>query len=169
MNADDADVVKLLKTLTFLTREEITALEAELKANPGARAAQKALAREMTVLVHGQEALAAALKASEILFGGSLDGITEEIFNDVAGEVPTKDLEKAKLEGAGAPIIDLIVHSGLENSKGAARKSVEAGGIYLNNVRVAEATRAVTTADLLFGQHLLLRKGKKSYAVLRVA
>jgi tyrosyl-tRNA synthetase len=166
VNADDADVVKLLKTLTFLTRDEIAALEAGLQANPGARAAQKALAREMTTLVHGAEALAAALKASEILFGGTLDGITEDVFSDVAGEVPTKDLEQARLAGAGAPIIDLIVHAGLENSKGAARKSLEAGGVYLNNVRVPDHTRVVTTTDLLFGKYLLLRKGKKSYAVL---
>lgn len=168
VNADDADVVKLLKTLTFLSREEITALETELTANPGARAAQKALAREMTTLVHGPDALAGALKASEILFGGSLDGVAESIFNDVVGEVPTKDLEKAKLEGPGTPIADLIVQAGLENSKGAARKALEAGGIYLNNVRVPDHTRNVTAADLLFGKYLLLRKGKRSYAVLTV-
>lgn len=168
VNADDADVVKLLKTLTFLSREEITALETELTANPGARAAQKALAREMTTLVHGADALAGALKASEILFGGSLDGVAESIFNDVVGEVPTKDLEKAKLEGPGTPIADLIVQAGLENSKGAARKALEAGGIYLNNVRVPDHTRNVTAADLLFGKYLLLRKGKRSYAVLTV-
>ncbi len=166
VNADDADVVKLLKSLTFLPQAEITALEAELKTNPGARAAQKALAKEMTTLVHGADALDAALKASEILFGGSLDGITEAIFNDVVGEVPTKDLEKAKLEEAGSPIADLIVHSGLAPSKGAARKDLEAGGIYLNNVRVPDHTRSVTANDLLFGKFLLLRKGKKSYAVL---
>jgi tyrosyl-tRNA synthetase len=166
VNADDADVVKLLKTLTFLTRDEIAALEAELQANPGARAAQKALAREMTTLVHGPEALAAALKATEILFGGSLDGVSEAIFNDVVGEVPTKELELARLEAAGTPITDLIVHSGLENSKGAARKALEAGGIYLNNVRVPDHTRSVMTSDLLYGKYLLLRKGKKSYAVL---
>jgi len=166
VNADDADVGKLLKTLTFLTRDEITALEAELQANPGARAAQKALAREMTTLVHGPEALAAALKATEILFGGTLDGVSEAIFQDVVGEVPTKDLELARLEAAGTPIADLIVHSGLENSKGAARKALEAGGIYLNNVRVPDHTRSVTTTDLLFGKYLLLRKGKKSYAVI---
>ncbi|MDI1250474.1 MAG: tyrosine--tRNA ligase [Lacunisphaera sp.] len=166
VNADDADVIKLLKTLTFLPQDAIAAFETELKTNPGARAAQKALAKEMTTLVHGEGAVTAALKASEILFGGALDGITEEIFHDVAGEVPTKDLEKAKLEGAGAPIIDLIVHSGLENSKGAARKALEAGGINLNNVRVPDHTRSVTTNDLLFGKYLLLRKGKKSYAVL---
>jgi tyrosyl-tRNA synthetase len=165
VNADDADVIKLLKVLTFLSRDEITALENELKANPGARAAQKTLAREMTTLVHGADALAAALKASEILFGGSLEGVSEAIFNDVVGEVPTKEIERAKLDGAGTPVADLVVHAGLESSKGAARKSLEAGGVYLNNVRV-DHTRAVTSADLLFGKHLLLRKGKKSYAVL---
>jgi tyrosyl-tRNA synthetase len=165
VNADDADVIKLLKTLTFLSRDEISALENELKANPGARAAQKALAREMTTLVHGKDELDAALKASEILFGGSLDGVTEAIFHDVVGEVPTKELERAKLDGAGSPIADLVVHAGLEQSKGAARKALEAGGVYLNNVRV-DHTRAVTGADLLFGKYLLLRKGKKSYAVL---
>ena len=166
VNADDADVVKLLKTLTFLAKEDIISLEKELKANPGARVAQKALAREMTVLVHGQDALDAALKASEILFGGSLDGVTEEIFHDVAGEVPTKDLEKAKLDDTGTPIGDLVVLAGLASSKGAARKDLDAGGIYLNNVRVSGHTRSVTSADLLFGKYLLLRKGKKSYAVI---
>jgi tyrosyl-tRNA synthetase len=167
VNSDDDDVVKLLKTLTFLSQEEIAALEKELKANPGARAAQKALAREMTTLVHGADALAAALKASDILFGGSLDGVSEAIFHDVVGEVPTKDLEKTRLEGAGTPIADLIVHAGLATSKGAARKDLEAGGIYLNNARV-DHTRNATTNDLLFGKYLLLRKGKKSYAVLKV-
>ncbi len=168
VNTDDADVVKLLKTLTFLGQDEIAALDAEQKANPGARAAQKTLAREMTTLVHGADAVAAALKASDILFGGSLDGVSETIFGDVVGEVPTKDLEKVKLDGAGASIADLIVHSGLAPSKGAARKDLEAGGIYLNNVRVPDHTRSVTTNDLLFGKYLLLRKGKKSYAVLTV-
>ena len=167
VNADDADVVKLLKTLTFLTQEEIAALEAELKANPGARAAQKALAKEMTTLVHGPDALAAALKASEILFGGSLDGVSEAIFNDVVGEVPTKDFESVKLEGTGSAIADLVVHTGLAPSKGAARKDLEAGGIYLNNVRT-DHTRFVKASDLLFGKFLLLRKGKRTYAVLKV-
>ncbi len=168
VNADDADVVKLLKTLTFLAPEEIGALETEVQSNPGARAAQKALAREMTTLVHGADALKAALKASEILFGGTLDGVTEDIFADVVGEIPTKDLERAKLDGAGATAIDLLVHSGLVTSKGQARKDIEGGGIYLNNVRVGEIARAATAADLLFGKYLLLRKGKRTYAVLHV-
>lgn len=165
VNTEDAKVCEYLRKFTFLTREQIEPLEAAHAANPGAREAHRALAREVTTLVHGADALAGALKASEILFGGSLDGVTEAIFNDVVGEVPTKVLERAKLDGAGAPIADLVVHAGLEPSKGAARKSLEAGGVYLNNVRV-DLARTVTAADLLFGKYLLLRKGKKSYAVL---
>jgi tyrosyl-tRNA synthetase len=169
VNADDADAVKLLKVLTFLPVAEIEALEQELKANPGARAAQKALARELTTLVHGADALAAALKASEILFGGSLDGVSEAIFQDVVGEVPTKEFESAKFASPGAPLIDLLLHSGLCPSKGQARKDIEGGGIYLNNLRVAEIARVVTPGDLLFGKYLLLRKGKKTYAVLHAS
>jgi len=169
VNADDADVIKLLKVLTFLPHAEIDALEAGMKANPGARAAQKALARELTLLVHGPEALAAAIKASEILFGGSLEGISEAVFGDVVGEVPTKPLDRATLGGTGAALTDLLVLAGLAPSKGQARKDIEGGGIYVNNVRVAESGRLVTAADLQFGKHLLLRKGKRTYAVLSVA
>jgi tyrosyl-tRNA synthetase len=123
----------------------------------------------VTALVHGPEALDAAVKASEILFGGPLEGVTEVLFNDVAGEVPTKDLEKSKLEGAGIALTDLLVHSGLCPSKGQARKDLEGGGINLNNVRITEAAHTVKTSDLLFGKYLLLRKGKRTYAVLRSA
>jgi tyrosyl-tRNA synthetase len=188
VNTEDAKVCEYLRKFTFLTRAEIEPLEAAHAANPGAREAHKALAREVTKLVHGAEALAAALKATDILFGGSLDGISEEIFNDVVGEVPTKQLDRLKLEGsfpqplrevipmvgesvvvprAGISISDLVVYSGLTASKGAARKDLDAGGIYLNNKRV-DHTRAVTASDLLFGKHLLLRKGKRSYAVVTV-
>jgi tyrosyl-tRNA synthetase len=94
--------------------------------------------------------------------------VSEEIFKDVVGEVPTKDLEKAKLDGAGTPLTELLVHAGLASSKGQARKDIEGGGIYLNNVRVAEVARAATAGDLLFGQYILLRKGKRTYAVVNV-
>ncbi len=167
VNADDADVVKLLKTLTFLSQEEIAALEAELRANPGARAAQKALAREMTRLVHGEERLAGALRASEVLFGGTLEGLSAEDFQDVIAEAPSKDLERTKLEGAGASLIELLVHAGLSPSKGQARKDIEGGGIYVNNVKAPDLARTVTTADVIFGSYVLLRKGKRTYAVLK--
>jgi tyrosyl-tRNA synthetase len=152
VNTEDAKVCEYLRKFTFLTREQIEPLEAAHATNPGAREAHRALAREVTTLVHGADAYAGALKASDILFGGSLDGVSETIFNDVVGEVPTKDLEKAKLDGAGTAIADLIVLAGLENSKGAARKALEAGGVYLNNVRVPDHTKSVTPADLLFGK-----------------
>ena len=154
--------------LTFLSREEITSLEAEMKANPGARAAQKALARELTTLVHGPDALSAAIKASEILFGGSLDGVTEQLFHDVVGEVPTKVLARTTSGNDGISLTELLVHAGLCSSKGQARKDLEGGGIYLNNVRSVDAAKSVTAADLLFGRYLLLRKGKRTYAVVHL-
>lgn len=168
MQAEDTDVVKLLKVLTFLTRDEIAALETEVRANPGARAAQKALARAMTATVHGASALADAQRASEIMFGGGLEGVSEAVFQDVVGEVPTKELERAKLDRTGLPLVDVLVHAGLAPSKGQARKDIEGGGIYLNNVRTSEVGRSVTTNDLLFGKFLLLRKGKRTYAVVNM-
>jgi tyrosyl-tRNA synthetase len=168
MQTEDVDVVKLLKVLTFLPVDEITALELEVSSNPGGRAAQKALARAMTLSVHGESALTDAQRASEIMFGGGLDGVTEAVFEDVVGEVPTRDLERAKLDGSGAALIDVLVHSGLAPSKGQARKDIEGGGVYLNNVRTAEIARNVTTQDLLFGKYLLLRKGKRNYTVVRL-
>jgi tyrosyl-tRNA synthetase len=160
-------VVAYLKKFTLLSPADIEALEARHLANPAAREAHKALAREVTTLVHGKGACDDALKASEIMFGGGLDGITEALFGDVAGEIPTKPLEKSKLEGAGTALIDLLVHGGLCPSRGQAKKDVEGGGIYLNNARVAEASRSVSTGDLLFGRYLLLRKGKRTYVLLR--
>ncbi len=168
INTEDSMVVDYLKKFTLLPREAIEALAAEHAQNPAARAAQKALAREVTTLVHGGPACADAVRASEVMFGGGLDGVTENVFKDVVGEVPTKGFERAKLAGAGAAVVDLVVHAGLAPSKGQARKDLEAGGIYLNNVRVAGTAHAATAADLLFGRYLLLRKGKRTYAVLDV-
>jgi tyrosyl-tRNA synthetase len=167
INTEDAMVIAYLKKFTLLSPPDIEALEAKHAANPGGREAHKALAREVTTIVHGKSAADDAVKASEIMFGGGLDGITEALFGDVAGEIPTKALEKAKLEGTGTALIDLLVHSGLSPSRGQAKKDVEGGGIYLNNIKVAEASRSVATNDLLFGQYLLLRKGKRSYTLLR--
>jgi tyrosyl-tRNA synthetase len=166
IRADDRDVVRYLNLFTFLSKDEIAALAAEHQASPGARAAHKALAKAMTDLVHGPSATAEAIRASEILFGGGLDGIAESTFNEIVGEVPTRDLERNKLEGAGAPLAEVLVLAGLCPSKGQARKDIEGGGVYINNVREASAQRNLATADLLFGRHLLLRKGKRNYVVL---
>ena len=166
INTDDRDAARYLKYFTFLSQDEIASLEKKHAENPGAREAHKALAKAVTDLIHGEHATTEAIRASEILFGGDLKGIAESTFNEIVGEVPTKELERSKLEGAGAPLVELLVHAGLCPSKGQARKDVEGGGVNVNNVRETNFQRAVTAADLLFGKHVLLRKGKKNYVVV---
>lgn len=166
INSDDRDAVRYLKYFTFLSREEIEALEKKHAENPGAREAHRALAKAMTDLVHGEVATKEAVRASEILFGGGLDGISESTFNEIVGEAPSKEIDRGKLDGAGQPLLEVLVHSGLCPSKGQARKDLEGGGIYVNNVREANLQRAVSNNDLLFGKHLLLRKGKRNYVVV---
>ncbi len=166
IRTDDRDVLRYLNYFTFLSREEITALAAEHAGKPEGRAAHKALARAMTGLVHGASAAAEAERASEILFGGGLEGITEQTFSEIAGEIPGRHMAKGTLEGAGAPLVELLVLGGLCPSKGQARKDIEGGGVYVNNIREASPQRHITAGDLHFGKHLLLRKGKRNYVVL---
>jgi tyrosyl-tRNA synthetase len=168
IRTDDRDVIQYLKYFTFLSQDEIGALERQHLENPGARAAHKALARAVTELVHGPSATEEAIRASEILFGGELAGITESTFNEIVGEVPTKELGRGELDGAGKLLIELLVNSGLCPSKGQARKDLEGGGVYLNNARETSPQRMVGTSDLLFDKHLLLRKGKRNYVVITV-
>ena len=168
INTDDADVIRYLKYFTFLSQADIAELETKHSANPGAREAHKALAKAATDLIHGPSATAEAIRASEILFGGELKDISENTFNDIVGEVPTKEIEKSKLDDAGIALIELLVHAGLCPSKGQARKDLEGGGVNVNNVREVNVTRNVTASDLLFGKHILLRKGKKNYVVITV-
>ena len=166
VNTEDSQVVQHLKKFTLLPRAEIEALAAEHKKNPGARTAQKTLAREVTTLVHGQSACDDAVRASENMFGGSHEVLTEKVFDDFVRAVPPKYIDPKKLEGAGMSLIDLAVHAGLCSSKGQARKDLEAGGLYLNTVRVTDVNRPVTTSDLRFGKYILLRKGKRANAVV---
>lgn len=168
IRTDDRDVVRYLKYFTFLPAEEIVALEKQHADKPEARAAHKALAKSVTTLIHGESAAREAIRASEILFGGVLQGVTESTFNEIVGEAPSKELEKGKLDRNGMPLVELLVHSGLCPSKGQARKDIEGGGIYINNVREPNAQRAVTESDLLFGKRLLLRKGKRNYVVVSI-
>jgi tyrosyl-tRNA synthetase len=166
IRTDDRDVIRYLKYFTFLSQDEITALEKQHTENPGGRAAHKALAVAVTDLVHGPAATAEAVGASNILFGGELAGVSETTFAEIVGEVPTRDLPRTELDGNGKALVDLLVHSGLASSKGQARKDLEGGGIYVNNIREANGQRGITNQDLLFGKHLLLRKGKRNYVVL---
>jgi tyrosyl-tRNA synthetase len=166
IRTDDRDVIRYLKYFTFFTQEQIADLERQHNENPGARHAHKALAKAATDLIHGEHATQEAIRASEILFGGDLAGISETTFNEIIGEVPTKDIARAQLDGAGRPLLEVLMESGLCTSKGQARKDIEGGGVYINNVREPSPARSVSQGDLLFGKHLLLRKGKRNYVVV---
>ena len=166
IRTDDRDVIRYLNYFTFLSHEEIAALAQKHQENPGAREAHKVLAQAVTDLIHGTAATAEAIRASDILFGGDLAGISETTFNDIVGEVPSKEIELSKLDAPGMPLVELLVHAALCPSKGQARKDVEGGGVYINNLRETNFQRAVTGSDLLFGKHLLLRKGKRNYVVV---
>ena len=166
VNTDDRDVIRYLKYFTFLLQEEIERLEKQHAGNPGARWAHKALANQVTNLIHGEVAMVQAQVSSDVLFGGSVANISESDFADIIGEIPTKEIEKIKLEGAGTPLVELLAFVGLCPSKSQARKDIEGGGVYLNNIREMSFQRTVTSSNLLFGKHLLLRKGKRNYVVV---
>ena len=167
VNTHDGDVIRYLKFFTFLGRDEIESLETQHAADPGRRIAHRALARAATDLIHGEAATSEAIRASEILFtGGAVAGLDEETFNEVVGEVPTRALERSGLEAPGRLLVELFVESGLCPSKGQARKDLDGGGLYLNNERLTDSAGTATTANLLFGRHLLLRKGRRNYVVL---
>ncbi len=166
INTDDRDVLRYLKFFTFLTKEQVDELEKAHEENPGRREAHRSLACEVTKLIHGEDALEDAIKASKILFGGGLDDISEKLFQDVVGEIPTKETSLSSFDGEGAPIADLLIEAELCSSKGDARRSIQGGGMNLNNNRIESHEQMVTAKELLFGKHLLLRKGKKNYAVL---
>lgn len=169
INTEDSMVSTYLRKFTLLPRAEIEALEKEHAERPEGRAGQRALARAVTALVHGDAARDDAVRASEIMFGGGLDGITERVFEEVVGEVPTIDVAAGTFEGAGVNVLDAFVTSALCNSKGQARRDLEGGGLYVNNTKSGDAQQMLTRDRLLFGKYLLLRKGKRQYAVLRNA
>ena len=163
---DDRDVVRYLKYFTFLSRDEVEELASQHEAEPHARIAHKALAREVTTLVHGEEAVTEAIRASEILFGGELEGITEATFREVAGEVPTCELSTDRFGGEGLWLPELLHEAGLAQSRGQARKDVKGGGVYVNGKRIDDEQHKLTASDLMFGKYVLLRRGKRNYAVV---
>jgi tyrosyl-tRNA synthetase len=167
IQVEDAQVIQLLKFFTFLPMEDIAALEAQHQAAPERRDAHKKLAIDLTTLVHGQSATADAVRASEILFGGSLEGITEAQFDEVIAEVPHVTLSRTLLGQPGGALIEILIAASLSPSKGQARKDIEAGGVYVNNVRATDAKLVLGAEHLLFGKFVLLRKGKRNYALVR--
>ena len=135
---------------------------------PEQREAQRTLARIMTAMVHDETALAKAMQASQALFGGDIAGLSAAEIADIFSDVPSSQIAKAALEGAGTPLVDVLVDAGLTKSKGEARRLIDNGGVYVNNVQAAGVEQAITLADTIEGQFVVLRKGKKSYHLLQV-
>jgi tyrosyl-tRNA synthetase len=161
----DADVMTYLKYFTLLSHDDIRALEASLQQEPEKRAAQQALAREVVRIVHGDAEVARAEAATQALFGTSIRDLDEATLLDVMSDAPSTQKERSVLDAYS--LIDALVDSGLCASKGAARKDITAGGIYMNNDRINDAAATIKSSDLIGGSHVVLRKGKKNYHLLR--
>lgn len=168
LNTDDTTVGDYLKFFTFLDRETIGELEKRVQERPERREAQRRLAEEMTRMVHGPTALERAQLASEVLFGGELEGLEAEDIADIFSDVPSSELPRTALEDSGVSIVDLLAESGLASSKGQAKRDIKGGGVYLNNVRVSDWRRTATLQDTIEGQYLVLRKGRKRYHLVRI-
>ena len=167
LRSEDADVIRYLRTFTFLPMERIAELEAELKANPGARTAQRVLAEEVVRAVHGEAALAAAKQASEALFGGSIAGLDADALERVFKDAPSAELARDAV--AGQPILKVLVASGLCASNGDARRLVQQGGCQVNGQRVSDPAATIAADDLIDGRLLVLKSGKKNYRLVKVS
>ena len=162
INTDDADVEKYLKVFSFKDRSEIERLIETVKINPGAREAQRELAREITSLVHGADQCAKVEAASLALFGqGDLGALDEKTLAAALSQLPKVSINKGE---AFPTWVDLLAATGVVDSKSAARRIVKENGAYLNNEKITGEDFAPTKADLIHGRFLVLRKGKRDLA-----
>ena len=169
MRVDDRDVVRYLRYFTLLGREEISELDSTHSERPHERNAHRSLAEDVTRRVHGTDGLASAKRATEVLFGGEIAGIAADEIADVFSDVPSSEIARAGLEGDGTGVLDLFADAGVCKSRGEARRTIEGGGLSINNVRVENVEAVVRIGDTIEGRFLILRKGKKTYHLVRVA
>lgn len=162
-NADDRDVVKLLKCFTFLPLEKIAELETSLKKEPEKRLAQKALAEEMTKIVHGDKAFEQAINISEALFSGDIKSLTADEMKQAFKDVPSYTLESDEPIG----LVDLLVNSKISPSKRQAREDINNGAIYLNGDRIQEVNKLISKEEAIEQQFILIRRGKKKYFMIK--
>ena len=169
LNTDDRDAERYLKAFTFLPLDAIAEVMAEHAQNPAGRAAQRRLALEVTRLVHGGEGVERAERATGVLFGSvaARDLGAAELL-DVFADVPSTEMDRARLEGEGMAVVDLLAEAGVASSKGEARRLIQGGGISLNGDRVGAIDQRVRADEAIDGQVLLLRKGKKDNHVVRL-
>ena len=163
INTADADVIKYLKFFTFLSKEEIEGLEESVKNEPHLRKAQKALAEEMTRLIHGQDSLDQAIKITEALFNGEIQNLTATEIKQGFKDVPSYE----HTTGEEIGIVDLLIAAGIVSSKRQAREDVTNGAVSINGQRVTETDYVVSEKDRIEGQFTVIRRGKKKYFLIK--
>jgi tyrosyl-tRNA synthetase len=168
LNTDDRDAVRYLKFFTFLDRDEIASLEALLVSAPGKREAQRVLAREVTRIIHGQDAVDRAEHASGLLFGDQIGELDADDIIAVFDDVPSTEMGATAFGAEGMAIADLLVAARLAASRGEAMRLVKGGGVYVNNQRVADERARFTAGQAIAGRVFVLRKGARQYHLVRV-
>ncbi|HEX7475174.1 MAG TPA: tyrosine--tRNA ligase [Dehalococcoidales bacterium] len=168
-NTDDKDAITYLKYFTLLTQAEVESFSAAIIDHPEKREAQRRLAQEVTRFVHGDAALLKAETASSVLFGAEMDNLSLPDLLEIFANVPSTQIERNILAGPGTTLIDLVVSTGLAQSKGEAKRLLQGGGLYLNNRRISDLRQMVTISETIEGQALVLRKGAREYRLVKVA
>ena len=166
IQVDDRDVIRYLRYFTFLERSEIENITERLLEAPEKRDAQRALARSMTEMVHGKDETDRSEAASQVLFGGDLATLDERTLLEVFEEAPASDLSRSWLTEQ-KPLVDALVETKIESSKGAARQNIQGGGVYLNNIRVNDVKERLGDNWLMHGKYLVVRRGKRNYYLIR--
>lgn len=164
LNAADGDVLRFIKTYTFINRDEFAAIEQSLTTNPGAREAQRRLAQEATRILHGDAAMSQAESAGKALFSGDIAHLSPDLLDEVFASVPTSTHGKSTLEGEGQSVLDMLVTTQLASSKREAKEFLTAGSVTINGRKVNPDDR-LKTSDLLHGSLIALRRGKKQWHV----
>ncbi len=168
LNTDDRDVLRYLKSFTFLSRAEIDAAADAAARAPETREAQRLLAREVTTLVHGAEQVARAEHASRLLFGEDIAQLPADDVLAIFADVPAAELPAAQIAGEGLPIVDLVVTAKLAPSKSEARRLVQGGGIYVNNRKIADISARICVDQAIGGRVFVVRKGGRQNHLVKV-
>ncbi len=166
-NVDDADVMRCLAYLTEIEQHEYDSLAEQTASDPSRRAAQNWLAEWMTQFVHGDEALQKAKHASASLFGGGIKDASGAMAIEMLADVPSTEMESATLTGEGLWIVDALQSAGLCQSGGEARRTIKEGGCYVNDERITDVQHRLSQDNLSNDSVIVMRRGKKKYALLR--
>jgi tyrosyl-tRNA synthetase len=167
VNTADEQVGQLVRFLTFLDHDTICQLDTDTARDPARRSAQKALARAVVSMVHGESEVARCEEAAAALFREEIAGLSEEMLLAVTEDAPTTSLPRAELLDGTLSVIDLLERTGLAKSRSEARRTVDQGGAYVNNVRQTDGTRPLGRDDLLHDRYVVLRKGSRAVHIVR--